>query len=49
MSTAPPVTHDLYDVELPRIDAHIGTLYFAGSHLLTLTTVRTCVGPEDLT
>lgn len=49
MSTAPPVTHDLYDAELPRIDAHTGMLYFAGSHLITFTAVRDCVGREDIT
>jgi hypothetical protein len=36
MSTDPHVTQDLYDVELVRIDAHTGTLCFAGGHLLTL-------------
>lgn len=36
MPTDPLVTQDLYDIELLRIDAHSGTLYFAGGHLLTL-------------
>ncbi len=36
MPIDPQVTQDLYDVELLRIDAHSGTLYFAGGHLLTL-------------
>lgn len=36
MSTEPHATKDLYDVELLRVDAHTGTLYFAGGHLLTL-------------
>lgn len=36
MPTDPHFTQDLYDIELLRIDAHCGTLYFAGGHLLTL-------------
>lgn len=36
MPKDPHVTQDLYDVELLRIDAHSGTLYFSGGHLLTL-------------
>lgn len=36
MPTDSHVTQDLYDVELLKIDAHSGTLYFAGGHLLKL-------------
>lgn len=36
MPTDSHVTQDLYDVELLRIDAHSGRLYFAGGHLLAL-------------
>ena len=36
MPTDAPVTQDLYDVELLKIDAHSGTLYFTGGHLLKL-------------
>lgn len=36
MPTDSHVTQDLYDIELLRIDAHSGTLYFAGGHQLTL-------------
>lgn len=36
MSTDSHIPQDLYDVELLRIDAHSGTLYFAGGHLFTL-------------
>ncbi|MDY6947766.1 MAG: hypothetical protein SXG53_18820 [Pseudomonadota bacterium] len=36
MPTDSHITQDLYDIELLRIDAHSGTLYFAGGHLLTL-------------
>lgn len=36
MPTDASVTQDLYDIELLRIDAHSGTLYFSGGHLLKL-------------
>lgn len=36
MPTDAGVTQDLYDVELLKIDAHSGTLYFTGGHLLKL-------------